>query len=637
MSPKRDSRRDSNISGQNEPLSPPTSPEYLEDQDFRENGRTNPRAARVEDAEDLEDRRASSGSSVVSSSPPTSFDLETEKLDDLEEPLSSARTSISGLGEYPYPDVAGEGPNRSRVPSLTLSQFEALRSEDDGNDELYDRRHQSNMDDPDSQWESEGPADRRRHGSASSTPNIYARKSATPSSGKIVPRPSRQSTISSKPHLHPKSNSRGSNNYYSSRASSASYSGMPMEEKKAPLVLLHVTLLFLPGAEEAILRKITPTMLERGLLIEHPRGDYQLLEELIIDSLGLDEALVPGQEDQEDEMDEWERSLGVRRLQGKRKWELRVYAANGLMTPGAWKRVWGEMERIDAEVGPKGWRGKKVGAPSWKKRVCSVANRSKKTEDLIRGFARSQSGVREMILEKSKRRRPFFFVPPTADVKLWGAIAGVFFVLFLSMGLFWTFQMRNVSEGLLTANVNGLVPPTIDVVSEAIVADASVVPFVEVQEEQVGSTLALPVDEENGAEASNHCAKAVEGGTATAVEVMTAKETLVDETVAEEMVAKETVAEEMVAEETVAEEMVAEETAAKETQLLDDQQVIPQQHPVTPSDSADETGDNDNEATIEVPTLLSFSSEDSTEPDSDGSDSYDALDWWNSLRMGLRV
>ena len=52
--------------------------------------------------------------------------------------------------------------------------------------------------------------------------------------------------------------------------------------------------------------------------------------------------------------------MGVHRIEGRDRWELRVYAANGLMTSGAWRRVWGEMERIDVEVGPKGWRGEKV-------------------------------------------------------------------------------------------------------------------------------------------------------------------------------------------------------------------------------------------------------------------------------------
>ncbi|KAA8897507.1 hypothetical protein FN846DRAFT_231733 [Sphaerosporella brunnea] len=249
-----------------------------------------------------------------------------------------------------------------RLPSLTLSQFEAIRHEDDAvaeEDEFaYRHTHDTPIDDPsESQWESEAGV---------AAPKPALRKSATPSVGKLNSRSARKQSVSSaRQQLQPQ-------NRFSSRASSASYndtSAAVGDGKKAPLVLLHITLLFLPGAEGAILRKITPTMLERGLLVEHPRGDYQLLEELIIDALGLDEPpATAGSEEDEDSEDEWEKSLGVRRVKAKNKWELRVYAANGLMTPGAWKRVWSEMERVDVEVGPKNWRARKVaGAGKWTK------------------------------------------------------------------------------------------------------------------------------------------------------------------------------------------------------------------------------------------------------------------------------
>jgi hypothetical protein len=246
-----------------------------------------------------------------------------------------------------------------RAPSLSLSQYSGRQSCNDNEDDFSfgDHGPENAHDDPGSQWESDGPSpELRRETSSSSTPNIRSQKSAMPSSVRMYPKSPKQSTISNKLHLSPKDN-RKLKLFYSSRASSASYNGAPVGEQKAPLVLLHITLLFLPGAEEAILRKITPTMLERGLLVEHPRNDYNLLEELVIDSLGLDDS---GNSDDEDESNEWEQSLGVRRVKAKSSWDLRVYAANGLMTPGAWKRVWGEMERVDVEVGPKGWRGNKV-------------------------------------------------------------------------------------------------------------------------------------------------------------------------------------------------------------------------------------------------------------------------------------
>ncbi|KAF8535486.1 hypothetical protein BDD12DRAFT_855080 [Trichophaea hybrida] len=328
-----------------EPLSPPRSPVYDE-------MLTRPHAT-VED-EDDEDDRASSPRSSAPSSPPTSVDASIKPETFTNPP--SGRTSLSSVDTRNNTNGNDDG-GQFRLPSLTLSQFSEMRSEGEEEDDFtYQRQHESPLEDPESQWESEGPPPPKQH----------RRKSATPASAKAYPRSARPSTStsSSKIHLQPQSSSRRTTHFYSSRASSASYSETVQGDRKAPLVLLHITLLFLPGAEEAILRKITPTILERGLLVEHPRGDYQLLEELIIDSLGLDDALVPGQDDEEHEQDEWEKSLGVRRVKAKSKWEIRVYAANGLMTAGAWKRVWGEMERVDVEVGPKGWRGKKVSALS---------------------------------------------------------------------------------------------------------------------------------------------------------------------------------------------------------------------------------------------------------------------------------
>jgi hypothetical protein len=221
-----------------------------------------------------------------------------------------------------------------RVPSLSLSAFEAMRHEDDVEE------------DDDFSFPPHNPATPIDDGSAGA--HWENDVGASPKSGGKPPAvpisPVRTHSISAPQQLV--------------TASRANYSAVSADGKKAPLVLLHITLLFLPGAEETILRKITPTMLERGLLVEHPRGDYQLLEELIIDSLGLDTA--PDSDDDNDD-DEWEKSLGVRRVNAKSAWEIRVYAANGLMTSGAWKRVWGEMERVDVEVGPRDWRGKEWG------------------------------------------------------------------------------------------------------------------------------------------------------------------------------------------------------------------------------------------------------------------------------------
>ncbi|KAI5781523.1 hypothetical protein EDC01DRAFT_666113 [Geopyxis carbonaria] len=401
-----------------EPLSPPTSPGY--DDDVLED----------EDLHDLEDPTSSNRTSL--SSPPTSVDPGSEKQEDRHHADVSGRSSLSGLEDLDQEHRRQQSGN-FRVPSLTLSQFSVSRSAGDyDDDDTFAYNQHTPIDDPESQWESEAPASQKRKDDPSSTPNIRSRKSATPSS-KIYPRSSRHSGSSSKLHLHPSSSSRKQPHYYASRASSASYEE-PREEKKAPLVLLHITLLLLPGAEEAILRKITPTTLERGLLIEHPRGDYQMLEELIFDSLGLDEESAEPDDIETRHANEvaaqmaaWEKSMGVRPLQGKKKWEVRVYAANGLMTQGAWKRVWPEMERIDVEVGPKGWRGKK-------------------TDELIQGFLYNRNGAMEHFDEKKKGKGNMSISLGRLRGKwLVGAVT-IFVFLLVGLGAAWKFDMIALSN-----------------------------------------------------------------------------------------------------------------------------------------------------------------------------------------------
>lgn len=209
-----------------------------------------------------------------------------------------------------------------------------------------------------SQWEDEdGPPAHAPHSSpppARVQSQSSSRKSPAPSSPMFPPRP--RQTNSTKSHLNNQFNRQPSP---ASRASSSSYDTREVhrDEKKPPLVLLHVTLLLLSGAEEVVLRHLTPTTLERGVLIEHPRGDYSLLEELILDGLGLDDDLVAETTETEEPAEKtWEQALNIMpNLATKKAWQLRVYASNGLMTPGAWKRVWAEMERIDVEIWPRGF------------------------------------------------------------------------------------------------------------------------------------------------------------------------------------------------------------------------------------------------------------------------------------------
>ncbi|KAL4934439.1 uncharacterized protein BDV17DRAFT_249268 [Aspergillus undulatus] len=169
-------------------------------------------------------------------------------------------------------------------------------------------------------------------------------------------------------------------------------------KKEYPLVLLHCTLLSpsLPVSglvghpdRQKILKEILPPLYwkrwklleekigsgvlrERGVLISHPEDMYDLLEERLLESLELqhprldhghflgraetdsdrEDRLAREDSSTEDEEDECP-DCGGRfvRQNTTRKWEVRVFAANGLMRAGAWAAAWKEMEKVDVEVG----------------------------------------------------------------------------------------------------------------------------------------------------------------------------------------------------------------------------------------------------------------------------------------------
>lgn len=184
--------------------------------------------------------------------------------------------------------------------------------------------------------------------------------------------------------------------YYSPKTSQTK----PSVKKEYPLVLLHCTLLApslpVPGASELQNQKIVEEVLppqywkrwrrlqekvgsgvlrDRGVLISHPEDLYDMLEERLLESLELQRPLVhrghfigheeadPGSEgelsDREESETDGEQGDECPDCGGRvfhqsdtnRKWEIRVYAANGLMRAGAWAAAWKEMEKVDVEVG----------------------------------------------------------------------------------------------------------------------------------------------------------------------------------------------------------------------------------------------------------------------------------------------
>ena len=169
-------------------------------------------------------------------------------------------------------------------------------------------------------------------------------------------------------------------------------------KKEYPLVLLHVTLLPLPlNYSQEILESVLPpsilenwkllqekatdTVLERGILIPHPKEDYDLLEERLLESLELkiprilkcghfrlepeeeaDIAADSYEETDDEDANDADICLDCgRRIRdgkygsagtGSKRWDIKLFAANGLMRSGAWSAAWREMERVDVEILP---------------------------------------------------------------------------------------------------------------------------------------------------------------------------------------------------------------------------------------------------------------------------------------------
>lgn len=173
--------------------------------------------------------------------------------------------------------------------------------------------------------------------------------------------------------------------------------GDGQESKRLPLVLLHITALpmkvswtiqsmreTLPQHTldnlQLLKSKLSETVLKRGILIPHPREDYELLEEKLLETLELQEPRISkcghyrarpstdstvttasgstdsGMGSSVDGSDEEHCSTCHHHLRaagsGTQKWSIKVYAANGLMRASAWSAAWSEMERVDVEILP---------------------------------------------------------------------------------------------------------------------------------------------------------------------------------------------------------------------------------------------------------------------------------------------
>lgn len=171
------------------------------------------------------------------------------------------------------------------------------------------------------------------------------------------------------------------------------------EKKDYPLVLLHVSLLpvefrwstqnmqnILPAgvleSMQLLRSKISETVADRGILIPHPREEYDVLEERLLEVLELkksrvtkcghfrarestsstssaDSGIATSVESIDGELcqtcQHHLRTADGAISSGGRSWSIKVFAANGLMRASAWSAAWSEMESVDVEILP--WIG----------------------------------------------------------------------------------------------------------------------------------------------------------------------------------------------------------------------------------------------------------------------------------------
>lgn len=200
-------------------------------------------------------------------------------------------------------------------------------------------------------------------------------------------------------------------------------------EQQSPLVLLHVTLLPLRLKYDiSVMEKGLPlhileqfraleeklnddVLMRRGMLITHPKDEYEILEERVLEGLELKTPRVwkcghfHGEDEEDgseildhDHLDETKDEALLKHTRtestdseatdhlcaycdaplkpdnegistGKARWDVKVYAANGLMRAGTWSAAWSEMERVDVQISPWLSREMKVALEAEKRRI----------------------------------------------------------------------------------------------------------------------------------------------------------------------------------------------------------------------------------------------------------------------------
>ncbi|THY24299.1 hypothetical protein D6D01_05525 [Aureobasidium pullulans] len=235
---------------------------------------------------------------------------------------------------------------------------------------------------PDSAWPSDSDAPGPHYSSSKPRPTYRVgslRRSPLPND-RLSP-----SSLRPPKHTSRRPRSRGEGTRARSRGEDGVHHEAPQETQPAPLVLLHVTVLpprlpwnrtvldvVLPSElkhQFGVLRAATSGLIsQRGILIAHPREEFELLEEGVLEALDLlperidyagqyrprtPNTILEGEEDEEEETGVKTCSTCLRvHIANTGGWLTRTYAANGLMRAGAWSACWSEMERVDVEVRP---------------------------------------------------------------------------------------------------------------------------------------------------------------------------------------------------------------------------------------------------------------------------------------------
>ncbi|KAF1819900.1 uncharacterized protein K489DRAFT_383454 [Dissoconium aciculare CBS 342.82] len=231
------------------------------------------------------------------------------------------------------------------------------------------------------------------------------------------------------------------------------------ESRDYPLVLLHVTLLpadirwspevlrrLLPqnilDNLELLRCKISETVAQRGILIQHPKGEYELLEERLLQSLELSKERVTkcGHFRARDSVSSAVSSVSSVKdsdsaigsdietcstchqhmkpaqsgAAGEKVWAVKIFAANGLLGPSAWAAAWSDMERVDVEIFP--WIDADL-----RKQLDAAQTEADAAQDLLN--EQEESRIRAILEEQARTagegRGPtssdFALDPPAAD------------------------------------------------------------------------------------------------------------------------------------------------------------------------------------------------------------------------------